>query len=1625
MGKNDLDSPKGLRFAGILILLCLAAILLAGLFYSQCDAEEILLICRNGVPGSTSENDYEHKMQWRLGGLGHNVTAIPDVAPPDVRGYDLLIILGSVSPSEVVTYDCHLLDLPVLICGAGLLEDWFGLEVNPVFSNELVYASELHHFITGKLLPELKSLGFTSWPHVSFGDADFGDGNVLARLPQNGDAALIVYDRGQATGLGDVMPARRALFTWFDINWNDLTDEGWDVFDRTVDWLLGVDTPVVANADPDQIVESGDNVTLDGSRSFALEGSITGYHWEQIIVGAEPIVTMDDYDPPDGIVTFVAPYLEIGMILTFRLTVLGGAGADTDDACVAVRATSAPPQPFARVWIEPKHLGFDLWWEPVGDEVHLRSKDIWDPFWVRAWEPPLPVRGLIEGKPFTFDICVDTPNGESCFGPLTYIPMRNLSLPESLSQNPTPPSTYIYKHSRYSLGEMNDGQYEDHNDSREEKAKSQDYWGYMWEEPLFFNALVYHAGRMAWDGGWFTSLTVQYTEDGVTWKEPPNVMTEAPYDFRDLRDDREDFAHYVIYFAPIRGKGIRIYGTPGGASGYTSISELEVYGDQDQGPLVVCGLDKDVDERRTATLDGSCSFSTRGQIGAYQWEQVSGPAVSIKNATSAVASFDAPGVDEDTVYVFKLTAGDGTEALADEDIRITVMNLQTTADAGIDRQVQEGSTVTLDGTGSVSTSGNLLYQWTQVSGPTVTLREPNEATCNFTAPIIWNYTEKLEFQLEVNDGLGQPDSISTDTASIELKNSFAAPAYPLPAGYIEDLLHLGQFPSDRILPGGELHTDPLSSFGGQARIRAVVGEAYDFSGTGIDVTRNPMLWTPVHSSEGWFANEPVGGHFTHYYHIYVLSPENRQARFHVKHNGALRCWNDAELVLETKWFGESVADFSLHEGLNSMTFRFDGSGEGSYFAVEITDGDDQAFPDLLYSFGPSFVLTDAYAVRSVPNHYQPGGTLEVTLSLRVNPEDKPAGITVSEAIPEGVTVVDAGGGQVIGGSIHWAFSEDQVADQILIYILGIPEDVTGAMAFDGTVSFHGTVADIHEDGATGGEVYEVPAPPGMLTVEFLLAAYLNWGPSESEGAVEYIVYRSVNRQSWEKIAYVSGTSYIDDSIVPGRTYRYRVSAVIRIPEGPACPPSDEGRITMFIREAEDFNYGGGIWPPYQNCPDPVEAPSADDLDPGYDYFYQADGGPSLPLPPFPPLDVPERGIMTEGDVTYIGWITPGDWWRYTFDVPEPKPGDPEGGWIKLVFRVSSPTWGTLAAYWDEVLIGTVSCMTDNRHIFTYAMPDEQIQTTPGEHTLRVKLVSGQMNFDKIGVGFNWSAPTRWTIFEQNFDDYTNLYTYNDVANDGWTVINGAGEPLAAWMLWNTSGELLGNEDPDIAAMTENYMITDSDFAPGVDVDEELISPVIDCTYWQKVRLDFRKNFKVCPDDLDHLQIGEVDIRVPDEASGPVVWEPFMGSNRRSVPNEDGRWGQWVNLLHFDRTTVAEEDSFPERVDISSYADGKKIQIRWHYYNANYDYWFAVDEIRVSGESVEPPVIEPPICDDGFLSRVDLPEDCCYIVQYLDDLASGDWEPLPGYTWPATGRQAICIKTAGLRHRFFRILILEP
>lgn len=72
------------------------------------------------------------------------------------------------------------------------------------------------------------------------------------------------------------------------------------------------------------------------------------------------------------------------------------------------------------------------------------------------------------------------------------------------------------------------------------------------------------------------------------------------------------------------------------------------------------------------------------------------------------------------------------------------------ANAGADRTVTPGTTVTLDGTASRDPDGSpLSYRWTQTGGPAVTLANPTTAKPSFTAP---STAGALTFALVVNDG---------------------------------------------------------------------------------------------------------------------------------------------------------------------------------------------------------------------------------------------------------------------------------------------------------------------------------------------------------------------------------------------------------------------------------------------------------------------------------------------------------------------------------------------------------------------------------------------------------------------------------------------------------------------------------------------------------------------------------------------------------------------------------------------------------------------------------------------------------------------------------------------------------
>jgi hypothetical protein len=194
-----------------------------------------------------------------------------------------------------------------------------------------------------------------------------------------------------------------------------------------------------------------------------------------------------------------------------------------------------------------------------------------------------------------------------------------------------------------------------------------------------------------------------------------------------------------------------------GSSSLTSTDGVNVtVKNVNHGPSADAGPDQTVREGASVTLDGRNSFDEDGDALTFSWVQREGSTVTLLDAHSATPTFDVPllpgGIGGPTVLVFALTVSDGERSSTDE-VQVTVEqeNHAPTANAGPDQTRSEGALVVLDGSGSMDSDGDpISFQWTQVSGPPVSL--DNTAQPTFLAPSVGAGGAALTFQLVVSDG---------------------------------------------------------------------------------------------------------------------------------------------------------------------------------------------------------------------------------------------------------------------------------------------------------------------------------------------------------------------------------------------------------------------------------------------------------------------------------------------------------------------------------------------------------------------------------------------------------------------------------------------------------------------------------------------------------------------------------------------------------------------------------------------------------------------------------------------------------------------------------------------------------
>jgi hypothetical protein len=186
---------------------------------------------------------------------------------------------------------------------------------------------------------------------------------------------------------------------------------------------------------------------------------------------------------------------------------------------------------------------------------------------------------------------------------------------------------------------------------------------------------------------------------------------------------------------------------------------------ENQAPIADAGPDQSVESGVVVSLRGSNSIDLDDGIASFLWEQVSGPPVELVVETiEPDAAFVAPAVESNgESLTFELTVTDygGLQSTDTCIVNVSWVNIPPVSDSGAEQTVDEGTTVTLDGSkSSDADDGIALHLWKQVSGIPVTLSDTTAIQSSFTAPKGITKKESLEFNLTVEDGGGLQSSDS-------------------------------------------------------------------------------------------------------------------------------------------------------------------------------------------------------------------------------------------------------------------------------------------------------------------------------------------------------------------------------------------------------------------------------------------------------------------------------------------------------------------------------------------------------------------------------------------------------------------------------------------------------------------------------------------------------------------------------------------------------------------------------------------------------------------------------------------------------------------------------------------------
>ncbi len=116
--------------------------------------------------------------------------------------------------------------------------------------------------------------------------------------------------------------------------------------------------------------------------------------------------------------------------------------------------------------------------------------------------------------------------------------------------------------------------------SGQQRAAKEDinWYAISFSEEQAINCIEMTMGYPHRDGGWWTSLMVEYyAAEESQWRSVENLVITPPYDLRDARGERRPFTTHILTFTLVKARRIRLIGKPGGMSRLTSLAGIAAF----------------------------------------------------------------------------------------------------------------------------------------------------------------------------------------------------------------------------------------------------------------------------------------------------------------------------------------------------------------------------------------------------------------------------------------------------------------------------------------------------------------------------------------------------------------------------------------------------------------------------------------------------------------------------------------------------------------------------------------------------------------------------------------------------------------------------------------------------------------------------------------------------------------------------------------------------------------------------------------------------------------------------------------------------------------------------------------